>query len=105
MIHRCCTFAFLALIEMMHDLVLPAAEPVAPARPLDATQVHARIRDILAEQRAKQHIPGLAFVAVKDDKVLFIETFGLRDVGRKLPVTPETVLASTSKPVMARLVG
>ena len=49
------------------------------------------MRIILEEQREKQHIPGLAFVAVKDDKILFLETLGLRDLDRKLPVTPDTV--------------
>ena len=49
------------------------------------------MRIILKEQREKQHIPGLAFVVVSDNKILFVETLGLRDLDRKLPVTPDTV--------------
>jgi CubicO group peptidase (beta-lactamase class C family) len=51
----------------------------------------AKLRTILEQQREKQHIPGLAFVAVKADKVLFLEALGLRDREKKLPVTPDTV--------------
>ena len=42
-------------------------------------------------QQAANHIPGVAFVAVKDDKVLFCEAMGLRDLDAKVPVTAETV--------------
>jgi len=51
----------------------------------------ARIETLLEEQRQKQHIPGMTFVAVRDDRVIFLKAFGVRDVDRKLPATPETV--------------
>jgi CubicO group peptidase (beta-lactamase class C family) len=57
----------------------------------DATDLRAKVRTILEEQREKQHIPGLALVVVSDDKILFLETLGLRDLDRKLPVTPDTL--------------
>ena len=57
----------------------------------DATDLRAKVRIILEEQREKQHIPGLAFVVVSDNKILFLETLGLRNPDRKLPVTPDTV--------------
>jgi len=72
-----------------------ASEPPVPAVSLPASaaseEVLAKLRKILDEQRQKQHIPGLALVVVKDDKVVFLEALGLRDRDRKLPVTPETV--------------
>src|SRR5262249_39708089 len=51
----------------------------------------AKLRKLLEEQRVKLHIPGLAFVAVKDDKVLYLDAIGLRDVKHQLPVTAETL--------------
>ena len=45
----------------------------------------------LSIKKREQHIPGLSFVAVKDDKVWFVEAIGLRNLGAKLPVTPDTV--------------
>lgn len=43
--------------------------------------------------------PGLAAVIVRDDRVLFMKGFGLRELGKPEPVTPSTVfpLASCSK--------
>jgi CubicO group peptidase (beta-lactamase class C family) len=72
------------------DAPKDGGKPPAPegATPED---VLAKVRAILDEQREKQHIPGLAFVVVKDDKVWCLETRGLRDRERKLPVTPDTV--------------
>lgn len=51
----------------------------------------ARLTAILEEQQAKEHIPGLAFVAVKDDRVVFRHLLGQRDLERKLPVTADTL--------------
>lgn len=43
--------------------------------------------------------PGLAIAVVRDDKVIFSQGFGYRDVKGKLPVTPQTgfYIASTTK--------
>ncbi|HEX9407275.1 MAG TPA: serine hydrolase domain-containing protein, partial [Thermoanaerobaculia bacterium] len=46
---------------------------------------------ILEEQRREQHLPGLAFVIVKDDRVIYSKILGLRDVEHDLPVTPDTL--------------
>ena len=78
-------------MEMVRDYILPGALPRAQEPPSDPKEVRSKIRAILEQQRVKQHIPGLSFVAVKDDKVFLIETFGERDVAGKLPVTPDTV--------------
>ena len=78
-------------MDMVQEHVVPAALPTAPAHPAEPKEIQARIRAILEEQQAKAHIPGLAFVAVKDDKVWLTEAIGLRDLGAKLPVTAHTV--------------
>lgn len=56
-----------------------------------AAQDRARIDAILTEQQQAEHIPGFAFVAVKDDGVVLLTTRGFRDLERKLPVTAETL--------------
>lgn len=38
-------------------------------------------------------VPGLAMAVVKDDKVLLVKGYGVRDVAKKLPVTPRTLFA------------
>ncbi|MBD0327308.1 MAG: beta-lactamase family protein, partial [Pyrinomonadaceae bacterium] len=53
----------------------------------------AAIEKIVEEQRKEKGIPGLSLVIVKDDKVIYAKGFGLRDVERNLPVTPDTLFA------------
>lgn len=54
------------------------------------------VRDVMERGR----VPGLALAIVREGEVIFVEGFGLRDVGRGLPVTPDTVfpIASCTKP-------
>ena len=60
---------------------------VPAARGADRT---ARVAAILEEQQRKEHIPGLAFVAVRDDRIIALRTIGQRDRERALPVTADT---------------
>lgn len=48
-------------------------------------------------------VPGLAIVVVKDDKVIYLDTFGYRNIEKKLSVTPDTqfYIASATKPFTA----
>ena len=57
--------------------------------------------------RNEWHVPGLAVGVVKDGKVIFSQGFGLRDLGRKLPVTSHTVfpIGSATKPFTATAVA
>jgi CubicO group peptidase (beta-lactamase class C family) len=59
----------------------------------------AAIEKALDERRRELHIPGVSFVIVKDDKVIYVKGLGLKDVERNLPVTPDTLFAigSSSK--------
>ena len=52
-------------------------------------------------------LPGMAVVVLQDGEVVFREGFGLRDVERNLPFTPETMalVASTTKSITAGLIG
>jgi CubicO group peptidase (beta-lactamase class C family) len=51
----------------------------------------AEIEHILAQQRTEQHLPGFAFAIVRDDKVVYVDVQGMRDIEHNLPVTPDTV--------------
>lgn len=48
-------------------------------------------------------VPGLAVVVVKDDQVIYLDTFGHRNLEKRLPVTPDTqfYIASCTKPFTA----
>ncbi|PIU44297.1 MAG: serine hydrolase, partial [Ignavibacteriales bacterium CG07_land_8_20_14_0_80_59_12] len=52
-------------------------------------------------------IPGLAVAIVKNDSVLFSKGFGVREVGKNLPVTDTTLfgIASLTKAFTAAAVG
>lgn len=54
---------------------------------IDTREVHR----ILEQQRAQQHIPGLALAIVKDDRVVYVATIGQRDIESNLPVTENTM--------------
>lgn len=59
----------------------------------------AKIEEALEKKYKELHIPGIAIAIVKDDQIIYKKGFGLRDVEKKLPVTPETLFAigSSSK--------
>jgi CubicO group peptidase (beta-lactamase class C family) len=67
----------------------------------------ARIESILETQQREQHIPGLAFAVVKDDRVFYIKGLGLRDIERRLPATPDTLfpIGSCTKAFTSMAVG
>ena len=61
----------------------------------------------LEEKRKELHIPGMALAVVKDDAVIFTQGYGVADVVKQTPVTPETMfaVASTSKAFTTALIG
>lgn len=52
-------------------------------------------------------VPGLAVVVVKNGKIALIKGYGLRDIEKKLPVTPDTLFAigSSTKAFTATTLG
>lgn len=69
---------------------------VAAKAQVTAPDLSARLAVIekaLDEKRRELHIPGVSFVIVKDDKVIYMKGLGLKDVERNLPVTPDTLFA------------
>jgi CubicO group peptidase (beta-lactamase class C family) len=68
--------------------------------PLTLSAAQMRELDTYLE-RARQdwRVPGMAVAIVLDDKIVYMKGFGLRDIARNLPVTPDTMFvgASTTK--------
>jgi CubicO group peptidase (beta-lactamase class C family) len=60
------------------------------AETLDAA-TSAAIRRIVGEQMRDQHIPGAVLAIVRDDRIIYMQPFGMRDVEHNLPVTPDTL--------------
>ena len=56
----------------------------------DAARIAALEERIEADRR-RLGVPGVAVVIVKEDRVILLRGFGLRDVERGLPVTPRTL--------------
>jgi CubicO group peptidase (beta-lactamase class C family) len=51
----------------------------------------AEIQRIVDEQMRSQHIPGAVLAIVRDDRVIYMQPMGVRDVEHNLPVTPDTL--------------
>jgi CubicO group peptidase (beta-lactamase class C family) len=70
---------------------------INPALPIyDSSDLSAKLAAIekaVEEKRLSLNVPGAALVIVKDDRVVLLKGFGLRDVEARLPVTPETLFA------------
>jgi CubicO group peptidase (beta-lactamase class C family) len=74
----------------------------------DAADMQKRLGAIeqsVEAMRKKLGIPGLSLVIVKDDQVIYLKGFGLRDVERGLPVTSDTLfgIGSATKSFTAML--
>jgi len=70
-----------------------------------------QLEALITEEMQKTGVPGIAIGIVFRDKAIYLKGHGVRDVGTRQPVDPDTVfqLASVSKPlgstVIAGLVG
>ncbi len=80
-----------------------------PAHVLDASRL-AALRSFVVEAQRQLQIPGLSLAVVQGGEVVLAEGFGVRQLGKRAPVTADTLfrVASMSKPLttllMARLV-
>jgi CubicO group peptidase (beta-lactamase class C family) len=91
-----------------------AAEPAAPTASGDATITAAEVQaaldrlDALIEDgMTKTAVPGTAVAVVDNDTVVYERGFGVRELGRPEPITPDTVfqVASLSKSLSSTLVA
>lgn len=87
------TFSFfcLSLLTFSAPMVTNIAAQISPPKTKDAQEARlANIARILTEQQQQQHIPGLAFSIVENDRVVYIQVLGQRDLEKRLPVTANT---------------
>ena len=88
---------------------MPAIAQSASATPAAPTLAE-RLDRLAAEfdrNRIDLHVPGAVLAIVRGEDVIFARGFGLADVEKKTPVTPETrfFIGSTTKAFTATLVG
>lgn len=76
--------------EVKHNVPIEEAKFKSP-RPADLSSALAAIETTVEVNRRILNIPGAALVIVKDDRVILLKGFGVRDVEKGLPVTPETL--------------
>ncbi len=101
-------FAFIRLLLVLsviapNILVLPAQttalvqyreKSAQPPQNSSADDFQARLdrmEKMLEAKRKELGVPGMAVAIVKDDKIVFIKGFGVKDAEKNLPVTPETL--------------
>lgn len=98
-------FAFAFVLAIGAGAPRTCAAQNAPADAPLADKL-AAIEKTLDKGREQFHIPGVSLVIVKDGQVIYSKGLGLRDVAKKLPVTPNTLFAigSSSKAFTAMTV-
>lgn len=87
-----CSAAFLPLVSSCAQNAPTTPPPIMDAAQDFAARLAKAQKDLDAK-RAELHVPGAALVIVKDDKIIAMRGMGLRDIERKLPVTPKTMFA------------
>src|SRR5262245_66583008 len=83
-----------ALVTLTVSASSPGADPSQNGAdgPSDPQELERFLDGYFAEQMKQQHIPGAAFVLVKEGKVFFKKGYGLADLERKQPVSPDTTI-------------
>src|SRR4051812_37319486 len=79
----------------------------AHAAVIDRKDVEAFADRVIPQQLVEYHVPGAAFVFVKDGQVLFAKGYGVADVEDRKPFDPDRTvfpIGSLSKPVTATAV-
>jgi CubicO group peptidase (beta-lactamase class C family) len=83
--------------------VVLAAPVAARAQEVDEKKLDAIMRDAVKAFEA----PGAAIVVVHNDRIVYLKGFGVRQLGKDEPVTPDTVfqIASCTKAFLAMLIA
>ncbi|AWZ07363.1 MULTISPECIES: serine hydrolase [unclassified Streptomyces] len=99
-----------ALLATTGTAAAAPGPPPAPKPQISDAQVEAAVRHLDAtveDLMRRTGVPGVSVAVVHDDRVLHLKGFGLRRVGEKDAVGPDTVfqIASLSKPVSSTVVA
>ena len=81
--------------EVKHNVPIDEAKFKSP-RPTDFSSALAAVEKAVEVNRRLLKVPGAALVIVKDDRVVLLKGFGVRDVEKGLPVTPDTLFGIAS---------
>lgn len=94
------TVSFLQLSTVAAQSASPAVTPTLPER-LD------RLAAEFDRNRIDLHVPGAVLAIVRGEEVIFARGFGVADIEKQTPVTPDTpfFIGSTTKAFTATLVG
>ena len=85
----------------------PAAAARRPSPPPRSMLPLDRLDGLIEDGMTQTGVPGTAVAVVYDDEVVYERGFGVRELGKPEPITPETVfqIASLSKPLSSTLVA
>jgi CubicO group peptidase (beta-lactamase class C family) len=86
------------------SLVAAQSMPTTPERVQAALP---KLNSFIQKTLSETGVPGLAIAIVYQDEVVYLKGFGVREVGKGLPVTANTVfqIASMSKPIASTAVA
>jgi len=79
--------------QMQTPLFAQQAAAAKSASATDYSAPLAAIEKALDDKRKELGIPGISLAIVKDDQIIYLKGLGLRDIDKKLPVTPDTRFA------------
>ena len=101
-----CLVVFLAIHLQSSMPATAQSAAVPPAAPALAERLD-RLAAEFDRNRIDLHVPGAVLAIVRGEDVIFARGFGLADVEKKTPVTPDTrfFIGSTTKAFTATLVG
>ena len=104
------TTAAVATIPRRTMAAQQATPAVVDGAAISADQVEAalaRLDGLIEDAMARTGVPGAAVAVVYNDAVVYERGFGVRELGKPEPITPETVfqLASMSKSISSTLVA
>lgn len=84
---------FSVLQPSLHSGAALSVRPQSPGgAKIDTRDLQAFLDPIFAEEMEKEHLPGAVFVLVKDGKILFAKGYGVADVEKQTPVTPDKTI-------------
>ena len=86
--------AWRALLALLFTFAVHPAWASSAAQPAESEALAEILDPIFAKQMADQHIPGAAFVMVKDGQVLFAKGYGTANLAQQTPVDPERTIFS-----------
>src|SRR5262245_36330375 len=87
-LHLLVASVVLASVANVRPIAAQSAIQAAAVDPKAAAAANA-----IDDKRKELGIPGASLAIVKDDKILLLQGFGLRDMARNLPATPDTLFA------------